>query len=108
MEPGTAGAAASPSPAAVRAHLIPTPTVEPNTVEPTVSSFTAAARRARNGASTPPTIFTPVPPVTNVERLEEEEEEKRERLTGGTMTDLGQEEDPYDYYYDDPDNLENP
>nr|ABB47272.1 hypothetical protein LOC_Os10g20619 [Oryza sativa Japonica Group] len=22
--------------------------------------------------------------------------------------DLGQEEDPYDYYYDDPDNLENP
>ncbi len=24
------------------------------------------------------------------------------------FSDLGQEEDPYDYYYDDPDNLENP
>jgi hypothetical protein len=70
MEPGTAGAAASPPPAAVRAHLIPTPTVEPNTVEPTVSSFTAAARRARNGASTPPTIFTPgkaAPPLSNIQ-----------------------------------------
>ncbi|BAD53413.1 hypothetical protein [Oryza sativa Japonica Group] len=26
----------------------------------------------------------------------------------GTAGDLGQEEDPYDYYYEDPDNLENP
>nr|BAD03334.1 hypothetical protein [Oryza sativa Japonica Group]BAD05763.1 hypothetical protein [Oryza sativa Japonica Group] len=26
----------------------------------------------------------------------------------GIHLDLGQEEDPYDYYYDDPDNLENP
>ncbi|XP_052168003.1 putative disease resistance protein RGA3 [Oryza glaberrima] len=39
---------------------------------------------------------------------EEEEEPLMPHLVELQILDLGQEEDPYDYYYEDPDNLENP
>uniref|UniRef100_I1QHJ5 Uncharacterized protein n=1 Tax=Oryza glaberrima TaxID=4538 RepID=I1QHJ5_ORYGL len=60
---------------------------------------------------------------TGRRRRKEKEREEDKRLTGledssdtldnisqsqDIEQDLGQEEDPYDYYYDDPDSLENP